>query len=134
MRIRVNDVRSREDGPRAVLFSSAVGAASGTWANEHFEPIIGREYDVEFTINEPWVFGDTLFFSKDRQASVRQDNAQVVLTGEVESVDENGVISFRLAPDSLTMLDPANVAMPTGSWIRLQFDARLLLVFAHDAL
>jgi hypothetical protein len=133
LQIRVEEVRSRGDGSIEVTFSTAIGTASGIWAVPRFAPTVGRAYGVELTIDVPLIEHETLFSSMDRRASIAQDGAQVVLNGEIERVDDDGVFSFRLAPDCLTLLEPADAAMPDGRWIRIVCPVAWLLVYAHDA-
>jgi hypothetical protein len=133
LRIRVEDVRSRGAGPIEVTFSTAIGTASGIWAVPRFSPTVGRAYDVELTIDVPLLVNETLFSSIERRASIHQDGAQVFLNGEIERVDDDGVFCFRLAPDCLTLLDPADAALPEGRWFRIVCPVAWLLVYAHDA-
>jgi hypothetical protein len=133
LRIRVEEARSRGDGSVEVTFSTAIGTASGIWAVPRFEPIVGHVYDVEFTIDVPLIENETLFSSIDRRASIHQEGAQVFLNGEIELVDEGGVAHFRLAPESLTILDDADVELAEGRWVRLVCPVAWLLLYPFGA-
>lgn len=129
MRIRILAARSGVDGDE-VVFDTAVGRGIGRWRTPKFAPVVGRDYDVEFQLELPLGPAYGAIRPSVLRASLEYYEDAVVLTGQVECVEEDGVAYLRLAPDCLILVDAEVEAVAPGEWWSMKITPEELGIFA----
>jgi hypothetical protein len=129
MRVKVMGIVSSGRHPRLILAHS-VGTVELRCHVRGQEPAVGNEYDIELTIDDRVEMNREAFPARVAQAAIRSVERRVHLTGSVDGADEDGVFYFRLAADSLTMIEGAPGSFHAGQWISLELeDARVMAYF-----
>ena len=124
MRITVTDFETI-DGNLVVKFYSDVGGGVATWVCAR-QPVKNHEYDVEIDIEKPIdqvKIGNNedecRHLSEGRHLMVFQ-NKSTLMYGMIESVEDDGMTYFRLAPDCLIMIELGDSNVKEGDWISLK--------------
>ncbi|MCC2279167.1 hypothetical protein LKL35_27615 [Streptomyces sp. ET3-23] len=111
-----------------VRFTSPAGSASGVWCGEQ-KPQLGN-YNVEFEIPDEvqcW----TLAQASCGAIEDAGDRPGVSVTGMVERVDEDSVVTLRIQSDVLLIETPKNARMATpGTY--LNFTAPFLELYPYQ--
>ena len=105
-----------------VRFDSAIGGATASWKSygRGGPPLLGARYSVEISLDEE-PEGFSLGIADERQNRIEQAGPAWRVTGQVDGVDDDGVIYMRIgsAPDNstLVMLEPGSEPVQEGDWI-----------------
>lgn len=117
MKIHIESVQANGSGALEIVFSSTAGRGRGIWSKG--VPTTGRSYDVELDVNEPVKIGINATLSDSEQCSISTREEKVVLCGNVESVDDDGMVYLRLSTDCIIMLESEPEAVQPGRWLML---------------
>ena len=118
MKIRVESIGSTGAGV-LVHFTSATGEAAALWQSTKLTPLKGREYDVELDVDAILKLGENATVQLGRKPSLAMIGSKVQLFGIVESIDDDGMVHFRLAPDCITMIESLGSTFHKTDVIRL---------------
>lgn len=116
MRITIRRVFDVDDRV-LVEFSCSAGGAVGAWLSGGVSP--GQELDVELDFEDRLRMGRNAAAASVGEFRLRQHGEQAVLEGMVESLDDDGLLYFRLGDDCLMMVDSAPGEFSIGDWIRI---------------
>jgi hypothetical protein len=120
MRVTIMEVRTHCDRVE-VAFQTSVGITSATWRGAK-PPQTGVSLDAELDIDDTIEKGRSAHVADQAVFSLTQDDHRTVLIGYVESVDEDGMVYFRVAEDCLLMVEAAVGVVSEGEWLRLRFE------------
>jgi hypothetical protein len=109
-----------------IEFSTSKGIGIGTWNNN--EVAGGREYSVEFDINQKLEIGKNAKVISDKIYSIRHHDGVNEIQGMVDRVDEDGLIYFRLRLDCLIMIETEKKEFKEGDWLSLTIGLEDLIV------
>ncbi len=117
MEVRITEIRQKNDHTM-VRAENSLGGLWGVW---HFgdAPEKGKVYMIELTFYD--VSADAVRILDSAAQGFSTDNDNDIFTAECESVDPDGLIYLRLAPDGLEMLDIGNTIKDIKAGDILQF-------------
>src|SRR5262245_468350 len=116
MRVRIVSLGDKLSSGIEVTFSTLYGMGKGEWIGQL--PSVGSEYVVEFDIKEDLVWGSTISQISSRVMAVRQEDSQMTLQGEIESVDPDGFCTLRI-DDSLMVLGITGKVPAPGTFVMI---------------
>ena len=108
-----------------VEFSTKKGNGIGTW---YYEVEEGKEYGVEFDIYPNLKIGDNAKRTADKTYFIRHNNNVNEIQGVVDSVDDDGLLYFRLSEDCLIMVEQEGEKIKKGDWLLLTISPENLQV------
>ncbi|MES2824191.1 MAG: hypothetical protein V4732_11360 [Pseudomonadota bacterium] len=85
-------------------------------------PELNYIFDVEFNINLPLVKGKLAFHNNDNRFLFMSNDSDVSLSGFVDSIDEDGMVSFRIGDDCLIMIESTVGHVSLNVWLRLNLN------------
>lgn len=100
-----------------VRFDTLYGGSHGRWVGPL--PSVGERYDVELTIDETLVWGETAELVDETVPRIDREGECVLLQGVLDAVYSNGVAVLRLGSSIISFLASGTAPHP-GSPIRLQ--------------
>ncbi len=116
MKVLIREVTPSPGGDPRVLFDATPGSAGGIWRSA-VPPVVGRSYEVEFTLDRIVDLDGNASVSKSGTPSLKLDGDRVTLTSLVEEIDRERIGSVRLAPDAAVTLDLADPRVNPGDWL-----------------
>src|SRR5262245_22025273 len=116
MRVRIVSLGDNLSSSIEVTFSTRYGMGKGKWIGQL--PYVGSEYVVEFDIKEGLVWGSTISQISSRVFAVRQEGSQMILQGEIESMDPDGSCTLRIG-DSLMLLVVTGKMPSPGTFVMI---------------
>lgn len=129
--MKIKIVESAElNGNIIVTFNSKVGTGRAVWRNNGAPRLI-YEYDAEFDIDGPLEHFRVEFMPEEPEYSISIDGNSVILTGMIDSLDNDGMAYLRLSDDCLIMLESDTTILSTGERVRLKLDSQELEVTAQ---
>jgi len=129
MNIIITYIQSSLDGKLLVAFSSPVGTGLALWNDGQYQPRVGHEYSIELDIEEECLRYSSVVSTTSRKFSLGVESGEVILTGMVDSVDDDGLSYFRLAPSCLIMISPIeDRPMSQDDWLTIRVKADDLLM------
>lgn len=131
MRIWIEEIYEKKGKFLPVRFSHPAGEAMGIWKHRTETPELELEYAAEFTIDQLMDPGGNATKVEPTTPSISQEGEMVYLVGEIEEVEPDGMAHFRLAEDSLTMIESIPGTVKPGDWIRLALRYRDLQVYVY---
>ncbi len=82
--------------------------------------MLSRSYDVDDSIES----GRNATLTEAERCGLSVEGEMVAIRGYIDSLDEDGMIYFRLAPDCLLMIESDDEELEEGSWLQLVFPTR----------
>ena len=126
MKVRILSILDSEQ--QLVCVGTEVGELIGYWKGHHLtERALGDSFSIEIDINIILTVKKNLFVTAEKVFNSNISNQNVVLTGQIEDLDDDNVITFRLAKDCLILIEVESTeALTVGMWIRLEVTTKLL--------
>lgn len=117
MKIRITGFKAI-DSNAVVSFNSSVGDGVATWVGAN-GPVKNYEYDVEIDIEKS--IGQVRGGGDKSESgySMSINGNSTYISGEIESVDEDGMAYLRLSRDCLIMIDSGDSKVKGGDWVNL---------------
>lgn len=103
MRIRLTSITRTNDDVSVASFTCSIGAGRGRWAGTRLPEL--RDYDVEFNLDKVVAPPRDETVAEPARPTWSTDGTTNLLRGVVEQVDDDGLITVRLAADCLTMVE-----------------------------
>jgi hypothetical protein len=119
VRILVDDIRRGPDSRIEIAFSCAIGGGVATWRSAHGPPHAGRSYDVEIDIADSMELGRNTSILAAPRPAISGTEERARLSGTIDSVDEDGLVYLRLAPDCVVMIDASPGEFEPGHAVEL---------------
>lgn len=119
MKVELEQVHEGSSGAPVVVVRCRAGTAAGITRAPRERLFVGKFYDAEIDIEGTLVFSEDVWATRERAYRMSVDDGANTLVGEVDSVDDDGLVYFRLGTDSLLMLDIYPVPQP-GEWLRVK--------------
>ena len=107
-------------------FESGAGTGLATWTSTRV-PEVGARYSVEFDIDGV-IDRHCAREGTGGACRIGHTDSETKLEGLLESVDSDGTGYFRLAPDSLTMLDTSDGWDRPGAWLEITLSVDRLMM------
>lgn len=92
----------------------------------------GDEASIEFDVQAVLEMNHNAFATLSQTYSLQNIEGDVQMCGVVDGVDADGMVYFRLGPDSLTMIEALPGAFAENQWLQVCFPEALICV--HVAL
>lgn len=89
----------------------------------------GDEASVEFDVQGVLTMNNTAFATSSQTYSVLNVDGGIHMCGIVDGVDADGMVYFRLGPDSLTMIESLPGTFVENQWLRVLFPAALICAY-----
>lgn len=99
-----------------VLFQSKLGSGKALWYGD--SPVVNNEYHVEIEIHDNLLWGDNIVSSLSRQYNIESVNDGLILTGEIESIDDDGYTVIRL-DESIVCIEATGEPLPLGTFVNV---------------
>ncbi|MWC27339.1 hypothetical protein [Paenibacillus sp. MMS18-CY102] len=99
-----------------VLFQSKLGNGKALWNGNL--PAVNNEYHVEIEIHDHLMWGDNMISSPSMQYHIKQMNDGLILTGEIESIDDDGYTVIRLG-ESIVCVEAMGVPLTIGTFVTI---------------
>ena len=87
-----------------VTFSSEMGYGKGVWIGDE-QAIVNKKYNIEIDIDIIPKMETNTFRNSCEEKSIVFSDSKLSLKGFIESVDDDGILYFRLSDDCLIMLE-----------------------------
>ncbi|MFK8000003.1 MAG: hypothetical protein AB8H86_10410 [Polyangiales bacterium] len=124
MRVRVLEVHGETHVRVACEFGEFVVASE---SNRYVVP--GASADLEFDVDEVLELGRNAFVTEDKTYAVENVGSSIHMCGQVDGVDEDGLIYLRLDVACLTMIDAPPGVFDAGQWIRVELEEQHLRAY-----
>jgi hypothetical protein len=111
--------RLLENNPPKVEISCSAGAARALWKGRR-APQLGFTYDVELDLDVILKAGQTYHRVDNGVPGLSEEGDDVLLTGVIESIDEDGMVFFRLNESCLIMVESDAADTDKGHWIQIR--------------
>jgi hypothetical protein len=121
MKIRLESIQLAGAGV-LVHFTSAVGEAAALWQSTKITPAKGHEYDVELDIDAILKLGENASVQLGAKPGLAMIGTKVQIVGIVESIDDDGMVYFRLAPDCIMMIESFGSTFHKAEVLRLALE------------
>lgn len=121
MKIKIKQFSKMKDHYQ-VHFETDIGEAAAIWLSQSNTPDIGNVYDAEFDVDDSIEIGKTAIHSDNKFYSMAIKNNIIELNGLVDSIDDDGMIYFRLGEDCLIMIESEIGNLKVGEWLLLKFN------------
>ena len=120
MKIKIDSIMDSEK--QLVGVSADAGKLVGHWKGDALtDDKVGSSYCIEIDINTTLKYQRDIFRSDQQRFSASIDGELVNINGIIEDIDEDNVITFRLAVDCLILLEmESTVEISKGMWVKLQ--------------
>jgi len=118
------------DGNVVVYFKSSIGDGIAIWVGEK-EPIKNYEYDVEIDIESSIDQVKSRNNANKGRYSISIEGNSTLMSGEVESVEEDGMAYLRLSQDCLIMIESGDSKVKGGDWVNLNIRCENIEVSAQ---
>ena len=105
-------------GKNLVRFSTPIGDAVAHWIGDKL-PVIGKIYNVEVDFDMALDRNENVADSSTFRFLISEKDGYVRLNGCVDSVDEDGLVYFRLGNDCLIMIEASLGDFSQGEWLEL---------------
>jgi hypothetical protein len=119
MKIELAQVCDGPDGVRAIVVRCRIGTAAGSTTTPLERLLVGKSYDAEIDIEYPLLLGENVWTTDERSYRLATAEATNTLVGEVDSLDDDGLVYFRLGVDALLMIEIVPVPQ-RGDWLRIE--------------
>lgn len=116
MRVTIDSI-SGQPPELIVGFKSPAGSGMAKWRRPPIAPRIGAIYDVELDVVEPVELAPVR-----PKAGIELAEGQVLLTGVIDSIDDDGMACLRIAPDCLTLFEKGTLDITAGGTITLRLE------------
>ena len=104
MKIKVLSIRLLEPENWEIQFETQIGTARGEWRGH--EPVLSKEYFVEFEIPEPLQIQSGITISNVNKFGLGTGEDGIYFIGKLESQDEDGFTTLRLGENILCFETP----------------------------
>jgi hypothetical protein len=94
MKIVICRITTCDNNQPFVQFKSDCGQAEAIWRGSIFPSL--KTYDVEFTLPELLLWGDTIQESAESADRIWQEADFIFIQGLYEMLDENGIVTIRI--------------------------------------
>ncbi|WP_444897337.1 hypothetical protein [Microbulbifer sp. SSSA005] len=118
------------DGNTVVNFGSDVGDGIATWVGAN-KPVKNYEYDVEIDIEKSIGQVKSSNNESEGRYSISLEDNSTLISGEIESVEEDGMAYLRLSQDCLIMIESGDSEVKGGDWISLKIQCEDIEVSAQ---
>jgi hypothetical protein len=118
VRVQVVEVRPQDDQSIVVRFSGIPGEGLARWAGS-YAPAVGETCSVELDLHVG-IEGSCAWRNDREQLELMYRDGKNILSGQLESVDPDGIGYFRLSPDCLIMVETSPGWDKEGTWISIQ--------------
>ncbi len=97
-----------------VLFQSKLGSGKALWYGD--SPVVNNEYHVEIEIHDNLLWGNNILSSLSRKYNIESVNDDLILTGKIESIDNDGYTVIRL-DESIVCIEAIGKPFPLGAFV-----------------
>jgi len=85
-------------------FKCPAGTGTARWNSTNYQALVGCEYSVELDIDEMALCGSTLVSAANKTFSLSEEDGEIMMTGMVDGIDDDGLFYFRLDPSCIIMV------------------------------
>lgn len=103
--------------PGEVYFTAECGEGRGIWAGRPVKP--GEEHEAEFELPALFMRWVDLVPAGGEEYSIRLEGDELILTGVLENIEEDGTGYLRLGPE-LIMFECLGEPMALGGYVELR--------------
>ncbi|CAM4399849.1 hypothetical protein [Paenibacillus tarimensis] len=115
MKIFVTDILMI-DQKNIVSFQSNIGNGKASWNGD--PPTVNIEYYVEVEIHDNLSWGDNIIKSSSRHSQIELDDSSLILTGKIESIDDDGYTVIRLG-ESIICIEALGTPLSIGTYVSI---------------
>jgi len=120
LKILINKV-SKDTEDTIVDFSMEFGSGTAVWnGNRMAEP--DKEYDVQYDITDPLIWGEDVAISKEKKFSISNTQEGTFVTGILEKATKDGLVDLRFGK-SIIQLEIEGNSLPKGEYVTVRADS-----------
>lgn len=101
MKVKINEV-IRESSKNLVTYTTEYGSSKGIWIGD--APEIGKEYFVEYEIEDNLIWGDNVKKVEEEQCAIGIEGETLYIIGYLESVEDDGYTVIRLGESIISLV------------------------------
>ncbi len=124
MQIKIAKILQEEEGGSLIEFETSFGGGIGIWIGSI--PEIGMESEVEFEIDEEFVWGKDIELTNIGRMQMARQGSGVRLVGEIISYEEDDCLSVQLG-ESVILLEVEGA--PRGISSQVEFKVQSLQLY-----
>lgn len=130
MKIKVTDISDIGENI-LIRFTCEVGTGFCCWKSKG-KPKIDHDYDAEFNIEEALEKGVNVFTAVENEFFIKYEHSILALNGVIDSVDDDGLVYFRLAKDCIIMIESIlGDNIRAGEWLFLKCGVKNVEAYAQ---
>lgn len=127
MNITITSITTTEDGNTMASFKSPAGTGTARWNSTDYHALVGCKYSVELDIDEMVLSGSTIVSATNNSFSLSEDDGEVMMTGMVDGIDDDGLFYFRLDPSCLIMISAIqDRPVSQHEWLTIKLESERL--------
>ncbi|KAB3531123.1 hypothetical protein [Alkaliphilus serpentinus] len=104
-----------------IEFSTDFGVGRAVW-NGNRNPETSKEYNVELDITDVLSWGKDVILSKEKQYGITLKEEDVLITGVLEKIYEDGIVDLRFG-NSILQLEIEGDDLPMGKYVEVKADS-----------
>jgi len=120
MKILINKV-SKDTEDIIIDFSMEFGNGMAVWNGNRMAEK-DMEYDVQYDITDPLIWGEDVVLSKEKKFSIFTTQEGVFITGILESVSKDGLVDLQFGT-SIIQLEIDGDSLPKGQYVTVRADS-----------
>jgi len=120
MKILINKV-SKDTEDIIIDFSMEFGSGMAVWNGNRMAEK-DKEYDVQYDITDPLIWGEDVVLSKEKKFSIFTTQEGVFITGILESVSKDGLVDLQFGT-SIIQLEIDGNNLPKGQYVTVRADS-----------
>jgi hypothetical protein len=101
---------------KIVCFQSKIGNGKALWNGN--PPTINKDYYVEIEIHDNLLWGDNIVKSPTRRFQIDLADNSLILTGELESIEDDGYTVIRL-DESIVCIEASGTPLSIGTYVSI---------------
>jgi len=120
MKILINEI-SKDTEDIIIDFSMEFGSGIAVWNGNRMAEK-DKEYDVQYDITDPLIWGEDVVLSKEKKFSIFTTQEGVFITGILESVSKDGLVDLQFGT-SIIQLEVDGNNLPKGQYVTVRADS-----------
>lgn len=125
MKTAILQIIAKNSDGYIVLFSTSYGTGQGVW--KEGKPSLQEDYDVEFSVEEQLIWGDTINEATDIQFIIYGNIDGLTFGGRLEAIEETGLVFLRIG-ESIIMIETFGTPASVGAFVQ----AKAKKIFLYD--